>query len=556
MGMITMDMDTVRTTRRSYLRVVGAAVVGSAVVEPGAGVTRQTASGSWPQFGRDPGNTSHASDVSEPRDGTAVETPWRIYTLSEKDTGNTRAGPVVVGDTMYVTVGTLEGGGGEVYALATEDGTERWRRETEGAIWSTPAVVDGTVYVTESPGGDPADPPDGRVLALDAETGETQWTVTPGGSELSSPVVTDELVMFATETRRNRQTESSAVVAVSTSDGTEQWRETEEGWVFTTPAVADGTLYVGVDPGEFGGYLRAYDVGDWSRQWTAQFEWGVTTAPTVADGTVYLTAGDTLEDVGVLRAVDADTGESEWRYETDRNLVHSVAVGEGTVVLSADDVLAFEADSGEQRWTYRTEMFPGPATIAGDTVYVQRDRIYAIDLEDGTGLWDESTGTAPVAPAVVGETAYTVGYNSALAFSERDLTPTRTPEPTTVPPTTDTQTTGVPTTETGTPPSGTGTAPPETGTELPGTETSAPPGTVTVTRQRGDGEGSATATDEGGGVIGLTRFGTSPTGIGFGIGLLGLLFGGGYAAYQRRQADDEGDDTADPGDEGVGEKSE
>jgi len=38
-------------------------------------------------------------------------------------------------------------GDGNVYALAASDGSQRWQVQTGDAVLSTPAVVNGTVYV-------------------------------------------------------------------------------------------------------------------------------------------------------------------------------------------------------------------------------------------------------------------------------------------------------------------------------------------------------------------------------------------------------------------------
>jgi len=50
--------------------------------------------------------------------------------------------------------------------LNATDGTERWNYTTGGDVWSSPAVVNGTVYV----GSD-----DDTVYGLDAQTGSEQW---------------------------------------------------------------------------------------------------------------------------------------------------------------------------------------------------------------------------------------------------------------------------------------------------------------------------------------------------------------------------------------------
>lgn len=56
--------------------------------------------------------------------------------------------PAVAGETVYV------GGGGSIYALDAADGTERWTVQNGYHDWSSPAVVDGTVYAISNDSSD------------------------------------------------------------------------------------------------------------------------------------------------------------------------------------------------------------------------------------------------------------------------------------------------------------------------------------------------------------------------------------------------------------------
>ena len=58
--------------------------------------------------------------------------------------------------TVYIASGT------KVYALDAASGTPRWTHTTGGHVFSSPAVVDGTVYIGSN---------DNKVYALDAATG-------------------------------------------------------------------------------------------------------------------------------------------------------------------------------------------------------------------------------------------------------------------------------------------------------------------------------------------------------------------------------------------------
>ncbi|MEQ9401426.1 MAG: PQQ-binding-like beta-propeller repeat protein [Longimicrobiales bacterium] len=70
--------------------------------------------------------------------------------------------------------------GGRFRAIEATRGAELWVRSTGGLVFSSPTVVDGTVYVGSG---------SGRLLALDAATGDVRWSLSTGGAIVSSPAV-------------------------------------------------------------------------------------------------------------------------------------------------------------------------------------------------------------------------------------------------------------------------------------------------------------------------------------------------------------------------------
>ena len=74
-------------------------------------------------------------------------------------------------------------------SLSTDDvlpkGVVKWTFATGGAIHSSPAVVDGIVYVGSR---------DSYVYAIKADTGEKLWTFKTGSWVESSPVVVGGIV--------------------------------------------------------------------------------------------------------------------------------------------------------------------------------------------------------------------------------------------------------------------------------------------------------------------------------------------------------------------------
>lgn len=92
--------------------------------------------------------------------------------------GEVRHTPAIAHDMVYVTTSR-----GQVIALDTARGTERWRSDIGGNITAAPTVAGAAVLIgTES----------GVVFALDAHTGERLWEFTTEGKITGSPIVAGE----------------------------------------------------------------------------------------------------------------------------------------------------------------------------------------------------------------------------------------------------------------------------------------------------------------------------------------------------------------------------
>ncbi len=74
---------------------------------------------------------------------------------------------------------------GNVYALNATTAAKLWKYSTEGEVFSSPAVANGTVYV----GSD-----DSNLYALNATTGRLTWSFTTGDEVSSSPAVANGVV--------------------------------------------------------------------------------------------------------------------------------------------------------------------------------------------------------------------------------------------------------------------------------------------------------------------------------------------------------------------------
>ena len=91
-----------------------------------------------------------------------------------------------------------------LHALDRITGQEVWRFANGNAVWSSPAVVDGVVYVGSW---------DGHVYALDAASGTEVWSFATGGEVDSSTAVVDRVVYVGSK--------DGHVYAIHAASGTE-----------------------------------------------------------------------------------------------------------------------------------------------------------------------------------------------------------------------------------------------------------------------------------------------------------------------------------------------
>lgn len=276
---------------------------------------------------------------------------------------------------------------GTIYSLSVDDGEPRWRFDVEAPIWSTPAVVDGTVFASAL---------DGVVYALDSETGDVVWTTDVGGPLFTSPTVDDGTVYVGGSNLEDHALshEEYPVVALDAENGEEMWRRNLEEGTFTTPAVRDGVLYVGSQNGT----MHALDAVDGSTVWNHSAEGephpdplvryaGVTSSATVDDEAVYY--GDYA---GGFRALDAATGDVLWETSFELQFGSSASVaGEVLYVGNYDGTLyALDGSDGDVLWRHDTGSRitkSSPLVSDGKVLVGSHDALHAVDAEDGEPLW-------------------------------------------------------------------------------------------------------------------------------------------------------------------------
>ena len=261
-----------------------------------------------------------------------------------------------------------------------------WIGSTAGAIFSSPAVAGGRVFVGSE---------DGRIYAFDARTGATIWAARTSGSIFSSPTVARGTVYVGSFDGR--------LYAFGATTGLQMWASRVGVAIQSSPAVSRGTVYVGSQDGTF----SAFDARTGSKIWRVATGGGIVSSPSVTRIAVYVGSED-----GNLYALRPKTGARIWTAHTANIIDSSPAVSRGRVYVGSEDrrLYAFDARTGQTVWTARTggPVFSSPFVILG-TVYIGSDdhRLYAFDAVTGALRWMASTrGPIKSSPVVQSGVVY------------------------------------------------------------------------------------------------------------------------------------------------------
>lgn len=287
----------------------------------------------WSQFHFTPDRASdnEFENVISPRNVDAMQLLWTGVTSGDT---SSFSGTSQVDGTIYVAsnqghTGYLEAFG-ETGCGAPVMCHPVWSASTV-ALYGTPAVAGGSVFI----GGE-----DAALHVFDAGSGTPLWTGSVGsGIVQSSPLVADGSV-FVGSTFGNVFAFPEAGCGQPTCQPS--WTGTIPEAVTGSPASAGGLLFVGSQAAVY-----AFDAGGCGQAscaplWSASvgFVFG---SPAVADGVVYVGT----ETPGDLFAIDALTGAVLWTGGTSPDGSSSPAVARDTVYVGgADGVLYAFAAAG------------------------------------------------------------------------------------------------------------------------------------------------------------------------------------------------------------------
>lgn len=321
--------------------------------------------------------------------GASPSTAPGTATLAwDRDTGNREVGSTPAVAYGHVFVNSMGG----LFCLNATDGLSLWSNPRVRGF-STPTVFDGSLFVGGS---------DGRIYRLNASTGKEEWNTTllqrtSFSGITSSPKVLYDRVYVGTFNESGGEGE---VVALWARNGSVAWRYATASIHYSSPALTQDTLYVGVmgrynvstqvtfDP-PYG--LLALGLADGSLRWFFPTQGSVAASPAVVDSGVVFPSKD-----GTVYSLDARRN-LRWKVAVGAG-VSSPAVGDGLIIVGGGGfdgngtVVALEPSSGRVRWSFKPN---GPVqasiALADHRVFFStntaRGRIYALNSTTGAKVW-------------------------------------------------------------------------------------------------------------------------------------------------------------------------
>jgi hypothetical protein len=225
----------------------------------------------------------------------------------------------VVGGKVYV--GSLDT---NLYCLDADDGNVDWTYKTEGYITSSPAVVDGAVYIISQ------EPDSGALYKLEAANGSLIWKKAlpyqkefMGGTDMhASPTVADGMVFAASNTKE--------YYGINAESGNIEWtyrNEAASEFIVCSPVYKDGKLFI-VD--HFA--IVCLDAKNGNAVWSNYLGEELYVSPSYADGKLYV-----ITDQRSVYVLNATNGEKLASFGTSSNSYSSPAIYEGRVYVGNND---------------------------------------------------------------------------------------------------------------------------------------------------------------------------------------------------------------------------
>jgi outer membrane protein assembly factor BamB len=317
---------------------------------------------------------------------------WK-FQIDPRRKGMYVSNPVIDGEALYACYsGTNRTA--TLYRLERQTGIKKWeffgKDNDLRQMISTPCLANGKLYFGEGFHYDQ----NCHVFCVDAEKGKEVWRFKTGGQTESSPAVVNGKVYIGAG--------NDGVYCLDAADGSKIWRYPDDDVGPVTRlkynariqrfgggmVVVGDRLYcaTGIDRAAEGDKgetaLFCLEASTGKLLWKSPAPYPVWSTPVIKDGRVYLTSGngDVLEDApapekpgGALQCFDADTGKELWQRTFNNGIIEAPAVDAHFIYFGCRDrhFYCVSRTDGKDRWKpyYLDSAIVASPVLDSDPVY-------------------------------------------------------------------------------------------------------------------------------------------------------------------------------------------
>ena len=352
-----------------------------------AELTPANPGGDWPQFH---GNQAQSGSVSG-------QLPDRLTLVWRFKVGDQiKSSPAIVNGVVYVGSSDKH-----IYAVDLQSGKQVWSKLLDDEIEASPTVVDNRVYIGTLAG---------TLYALDKETGAEQWKFTMGDKLVGG-------VNWFKDAEKHlfilAGSYDSNMYCIDAQNGEPVWKYETGNFINGSPAVSEKyCVFGGCDA-----VIHIVSTTDGTK--AGEIDTGVYIAASSAIKDNYVYVGN--YDGELLKASLSDY-KIIWRYKMDGgSFISSPAVTDDVVVIGGGDmnVHCVDINTGTARWTYTTlDAVDSSPVIVGDRVIAGGDdgRLYILNLADGEMIWSYETGQSITSSPAVANGMVVVGCDDGMVY--------------------------------------------------------------------------------------------------------------------------------------------
>jgi outer membrane protein assembly factor BamB len=372
---------------------------------------------SWPMFHHDPQHTGYT-------DADAPDTNYVKWTYQTE--GSIRSSPAVVNGKLFVAAYDWY-----FYCLNAMNGERIWRYPmTYDMIRSSPAVANNRVYI----GGWAAQwyP---SIMCFNADNGSLLWEyyneTEEGDPILSSPAINNNRVYAAYSFAL-----VGKILCLNATTGDLIWKhEIQNCSIDSSPALSNNKVYIGTILQSGNGTMYCLNETTGEELWNTTTEGYIQySTPTVHNNKVYI--GTTYywqPQYGWVYCLNAENGSVLWRYQTNDYIKSTPAVAYDKVYVGSDDTYLYclNADNGSRIWRFETlaAVDSSPAVADGKVYFgsglsggLIDGHVYCVNAETGDLIWSYATsGPVRSSPAIVNGTVFIGSYDCIMYAFEDTL---------------------------------------------------------------------------------------------------------------------------------------